>query len=86
MSTYERARSATGPNADEVFSSTAQDTAEFVEPKKSNGFVPCPVYYVRLCGDLGARLEDLADRRGMRIEDIITELITEGLVSGGESS
>lgn len=63
---------------------------EFVEP---TGQMPGQVYYVSLCGDLGQRLEETADRRGLPIETVAAELIEEGLVrdamtaslvSGGE--
>ncbi|MFJ6895643.1 hypothetical protein [Streptomyces hokutonensis] len=61
----------------------SQDNAarrEFVAPTAVNGTWPCGTYYVLLCGDLGERLEDLASRRRIHLDDLLRELIENELV------
>ncbi|MFI5880186.1 hypothetical protein [Streptomyces sp. NPDC051554] len=53
---------------------------EIVTSAGRSGVPPCGTYYVLLCGDLSERLEDLADRRGVLLEDLAAELIEDGLI------
>jgi|tagenome__1003787_1003787.scaffolds.fasta_scaffold15971517_2 hypothetical protein len=65
-----------------VSSSRSQDnaSADFMSSARRSDAYPCGTYYVLLCGDLSERLEDLADRRGMLLEDLAAELIEDGLI------
>lgn len=60
---------------------TSQNTAspEFMTSTGRSDGWPCGTYYVILCGDLGERLEELASRRGLHLDDLLREMIDEGL-------
>ncbi|MCI3238213.1 hypothetical protein [Streptomyces spinosisporus] len=79
MSTHEKSRplGKGGSPENDASNVTSQDTAVFVPPA---GGKDCSTYYVRLCDGLAERLEDLANRRGVLLEDLAAELIEDGLI------